>query len=210
MTALSREKRASLFTTTTSTARRTKTPVSHGCASGQAGPLHWKWKRTGMRRLPRAALNIGVTITESATTPKKKAGNDQVLCGAPLRKKAGMCQTAQMTPSTVPAAKGVRRRWSRGRARPRQPNSSMGPMKRARASAGRTPCQGEKENGSPRLPLIGHPDRRHQGCPAGGGATIPQACALGSDDGRRTRLPRGHGATRRGRPRRSRASRRQG
>lgn len=59
------------------TARRTKRGVSQGWASGHAGPLVWKWKRTGIRTLPRAALNMGVTITERATTPTKKAGKDQ-------------------------------------------------------------------------------------------------------------------------------------
>lgn len=39
-----------------------------------------------MSRLPRAALNIGVRMIESAMHPMKYGPNDQALCGLPLRK----------------------------------------------------------------------------------------------------------------------------
>ena len=48
--------------------------------------------------LPRALLNIGVRMTEMATTPPKYGRNDQAAKGMLLIRKAGMCQAAQMMP----------------------------------------------------------------------------------------------------------------
>jgi hypothetical protein len=42
VTAPSRVRSVSLFNATTIAAIKQKTAESHGCASGQVGPLHWK------------------------------------------------------------------------------------------------------------------------------------------------------------------------
>lgn len=78
--------------------------------------------------LPRDVLNNWVTMTLTATAPIKNGVNDQALCGVPLNRKAGKCQMPHMTPRIIPAQNGANFRSSRGRANPRQPNSSTGPL----------------------------------------------------------------------------------
>src|SRR6266545_419894 len=108
-----------------------------------------------INRLPREALNSGVRMTVMAMSPTKKGPNDQALCGGPLIKKAGACQTAQTTPRVILAHNGENRRCSRGKASPRQPNSSpSGPSNRDWTNAGKTMVQDEKGNGSLTVPLI--------------------------------------------------------
>src|SRR5215216_2062759 len=106
-------------------------------------------------RLPREVLNSGVIMTVMAINPRKKGPKDQALFGVPLMAKAGACQTAQTTPRMMLAQNGENRRWSRGKASPRQPNSSpSGPSNRDWTSAGKTMVQGEKGNGPLIVPLI--------------------------------------------------------
>ena len=78
--------------------------------------------------LPRDVLNNGVIITLIATEPVKNGVNDQALCWVPLNRKAGRCQKPQIAPRISPAQIGVNFLCIRGSARPRQPNSSTGPL----------------------------------------------------------------------------------
>src|SRR5215216_908725 len=106
-------------------------------------------------RLPREVLNSGVIMTVMAIRPRKKGPKDQALCGVPLMAKAGACQTAQTTPRIMLAQNGENRRCSKGRASPRQPNSSpSGPNNRDWIRAGKTIVQGVKGNGLLIVPLI--------------------------------------------------------
>src|SRR5512134_3530989 len=102
-----------------------------------------------INRLPREALNSGVMMTVMAMSPRKKGPNDQALCGVPLIAKAGACQNAQTTPRIRLAQNGAKRRCNKGKASPRQPNSSpIGPSNKDWTRAGKTIYQGEKRNGS--------------------------------------------------------------
>ena len=60
----------------------------------------------------------------------------------------GHILVAQIMPRINPAQNGANLRCNRGRASPRQPNSSMGPRNKASANAEKTWNQGEKGNGS--------------------------------------------------------------
>src|ERR1051325_9233830 len=108
-----------------------------------------------INRLPREALNSGVRMTVMAISPRKKGPNDQALWGVPLSAKDGACQTAQTTPRRMLAQNGGKRRCNKGKASPRQPNSSpSGPSNRDWTSAGKTMIQDAKGNGLFRVPLI--------------------------------------------------------
>ncbi len=153
------------FSHTMMTAAMENKIVSQGWASGHSGLFIWKWYTTAIRRLPRALLNKGARMTEMATTPAKKAGNDQALCAVPLSRKAGMCQAAQMIPRIRPAQNGLNLRCNRGRATPRHPNSSIGPRNKASPIAGSTRYQGEKGNGSLIVPFNAAPAKKITGMP---------------------------------------------
>src|SRR5512135_2610984 len=108
-----------------------------------------------MKRLPRDALNSGVRIRVMAMSPRKNGPKDQPLCGVPLRRKAGVCQVAQTTPRMMLAQNGENLRCNKGKASPRQPNSSpIGPSRSDWNNAGRTRYQGENGNGALIVPLI--------------------------------------------------------
>src|SRR5689334_1785039 len=121
-----------------------KPTMSQGWASGQAGPFICAWNTAAISSEPRAALDIGVRITEIATTPKKNGQKLQAACLVPERKNAGVCQTAATTPTISADHRGANLRCSSGSATPRQPSSSMGPMNSAGIRAGSTPYQGSK------------------------------------------------------------------
>ena len=92
--------------------------------------------------LPCTALNMGVRMTVIATTPMKYGPNGQALWGLPLKKKAGRCQMPHIPPSIRLDASGEKRSCKRGKATPRQPNSSTGPMASPTARAASTSYQG--------------------------------------------------------------------
>jgi hypothetical protein len=64
---------------------------------------------------------------------------------------------AQIAPRIKPAQSGAKRRWSSGRATPRQPNSSIGPITSPTSNAGSTSYQGENGNESVIVPLMAAP-----------------------------------------------------
>src|SRR5512143_940714 len=101
-----------------------------------------------INRLPRDALNSGVRMRVMAMSPTKNGPKDQLLCGVPLRRKAGVCQIAQITPKMMLAQNGESFRCNNGNASPRHPNSSpIGPRKRDWSNAGKTKYDGEKGSG---------------------------------------------------------------
>src|SRR6056297_2727336 len=125
-----------------------------------------KGKSAGRKILPREALNRGVTITLSAMVPVKNGRNDQALCSVPLSRKAGVCQRPQITPMTSAAHIGVILRCRRGSARPRQPNSSMGPLIAIKKSATRNEdADGNGKAVSERLPFKNDPTKNTRGTP---------------------------------------------
>ena len=72
----------------------------HGWASGQAWSVHLRVEQDGDEQAAAAALNIGVRMTEIATTPKKKGQKLHASCLVPDMKNAGVCHTADTTPTT--------------------------------------------------------------------------------------------------------------
>ena len=66
-------------------------------------------------------------------------------------------QIIQIMPRIKPDQKGANFLWSKGRAKPRHPNSSIGPRNNASANAGITSDQGENGNGSFNVPLMAAP-----------------------------------------------------
>src|ERR671918_3035601 len=97
------------------------------------GLLTWKWNNAATRMLPRAALNIGVTMTAIASTPTKNTGNDHAVYFVPLSSQAGACQIPHRAPRISDAVNGVWRRCSNGRASAGHPDCFTGPNTTAKA-----------------------------------------------------------------------------
>lgn len=105
-------------------------------------------------------------MTLNAIEPTKKGVNDQALCGVPLSKNAGRCQKPQIAPRINPDQMGANFRCNRGRARPRQPNSSIGPLIAVNANATISDSTEEKGNGSAkRFPFNAEPLKKISGMP---------------------------------------------
>jgi len=116
--------------------------------------------------LPWDWLNSAVTITLIAKHPVKNAVNDHSLCWVPLKRKAGKCHSPHMTPRISPAQIGANFFCKRGSAKPRQPNSSTGPLMAARNNSISNAWRDTNGNGSEkRFPLIAEPPMKMSGIP---------------------------------------------
>ncbi len=76
--------------------------VLPGLGVGPGRAVHLKVEQGGDQEATRAALNIGVTRTERASTPITKGPKDQALCSVPLSRKAGKCRASRPTRAQRP------------------------------------------------------------------------------------------------------------
>lgn len=105
-------------------------------------------------------------MTLIAKHPTKKAVNDHSLCWVPLKRKAGKCQIPHITPRIKPAQIGANFLCNRGSAKPRQPNSSIGPLMAAVNNPTNNAGTDANGNGSEnRFPLIAEPPMKIRGIP---------------------------------------------